>query len=67
MNFSCFVNTFLNTDEINNIGKSNIFLKKIFLGPYPANMNQLKQNHQKKRKKCGWIWNTDKDHLPGQH
>ena len=50
MNFSCFVNTFLNTDEINNIGKSNIFLRAC-----PANVNPLQQNHPKKRKKCGWI------------
>ena len=39
-------------------------LNQIFLGIYPADVNSLEK---KEKKRCGWIWNTDEKHLPGQY
>ena len=63
---NCFQNTFLETKELNKIAKSNIFMKKKFLGTYPADILTFEKK-AKKKKRCGWIWNTDEQHLPGQH
>ena len=61
---NCFQTTFLETQDLNNIAKSNIVMKKKFLGAYPADVSPP---FLSKKKKCGWIWNTDEKHLPGQH
>ena len=37
MNTACFLTRFLYTNEINELAKNNFFLKKFFLGCFPAN------------------------------
>ena len=60
----CFQTTFLKTQDLNNIAKSNFIMKKKFLGAYPADVSP---SFLSQKKICGWIWNTDEKHLPGQH
>ena len=60
---NCFQITFLNTQDLNDIGESNNVMKKKFLGAYPADSFPPFLS----KKECGWIWNTDEKHLPGQH
>ena len=54
MNTTCFLTRFLYTNEINELAKNNFFLKKFFLGSFPANITPKITSLP-----CCWIWNTD--------
>lgn len=51
---NCFQNTFLQTQELNNIAKSNIFMKKKFLGTYPADVNSFEEKAKKRKDVAGY-------------
>jgi hypothetical protein len=59
---TCFISKFLETDNIDNLAKSNPILKPFYLGCYPAN---VKPKDIKDR--CCWVWNVDEDDKSGTH
>ena len=62
MNTTCFLTRFLYTNEINELAKNNFFLKKFFLGSFPANITPKITSLP-----CCWIWNTDEQDKSGKH
>lgn len=58
----CFINKFLDTDDLNKIARSNDVMGSFYLGCYPANVQpeNIVTN-------CCWIWNTDEQGDVGTH
>ena len=61
VNFWCFLDTFLNTDDLNQLANDTL-IKKYYLGCYAANIKppNITEN-------CCWIWNTDEEGKSGTH
>ena len=62
MNTKCFLTKFLFTGEIKKLARKNKFLKKIFLGTFPADITP-----EIATLPCCWIWNTDEQNESGKH
>ena len=62
MKTQCFLTRFLYTNEINNLAKKKKFLKKFFLGRFPADIIPEILTFP-----CCWIWNTDEQNENGKH
>lgn len=60
----CFINKFLNTDELNEMAKANSNISEKYVGTYPANVLPSKVLG---RKECCWIANTDEEDDDGTH
>jgi hypothetical protein len=58
----CFINRFLDTDDLDNIALGNNVINKLYLGCYPANVQPLGITAN-----CCWIWNTDESGDSGTH
>lgn len=62
MPWTCFINKFLTTSDLNKIAKNNEITKPYYLGTFAANLfpENITEN-------CCWIWNTDELSKDGQH
>jgi hypothetical protein len=58
----CFINKFLDTDDLNKFARSNNAISRFYLGCYPANVQPKNITNN-----CCWIWNTDEQGDSGTH
>ena len=58
----CFINKFLDTDDLNKFARSNNAISRFYLGCYPANVQPKNIANN-----CCWIWNTDEQGDSGTH
>jgi hypothetical protein len=61
-NLTCFISKYLNTDDLDNVAKQDVTLRKYYIGTFPADVKP-----KILPSRCCWIWNVDEKTQPGSH